>query len=1085
MKIILKHKKPNTLDQTFYIDEGSTITENYNETLDSANIRLSHITSKLNIEPFDKVILRDEEERLPDRYMCIDTYTETMESLDPVIYSYEISLFSETKELEGILLPNLAITQLKNGTHRTIWYYLNTYFSLYAPKVRFSGQTTLQPKYSFNPNVQNKFNVECPEMQWNNPTLREVFTDLMMVVDCIPVLRNNVIDYINLTELKDPIDTTKVNYIQSSQSSEDYVSDLKMDMLNVMQTSTDGIKQTVSRMEYQTFKASADGYVITSDNIIIKTQYPILNIKHLWMIFQNGGLGNGPTTDTQKSTLMFSVDLCNLQTINGLTRKLVYEKTEYNALPIRRYNPSNFNEVNQNISVYFERESNIISGFSNLSKNTWIFNDKQSTLNNLKQLIADYCYSLNGEEGHSNYTDTDAWFSTFFIIEYETTADAVFKAGKDIAPTHERTVTDNQTNAYVDAYNQGFMEYQKVNRLGNHQLYINARYEEDYNNLIKIGDYYNDNIIYQTQYQIYKNHIEVNAVATKNYILKDYFTGVKARVRSWKIADASQSLTRHDLEKYYLEFSDRRKYEYFTYDWNIPNYFLSPLKPTTTIQPLKYCFIRTFDSYGIVQPSEANGYYALDLLGRIIGNSIVFTFGFDDNFTAGKKVSVELDTSNVQVSKFTGDNHFYSFKLINITSEYGGVPLEDTRYVDNNGEFVLMDYHLPIANNLLNFDVPNDIVNSNASGDDYQKTWMLRVCKLPVINYSSFTGMVQFISSPNIYKDNREVIKRSIQYEICSDTHDIVFTKKFLQLQECIRELTASESVPTPYTYSTTIHPSDFVKIGGSRTVDVTIYPPYDGSSEDGTGRYSFKAYNYYDVSLYGKTLDSYSITSGVDGHTNTISFDNSYQDAIHGNCGRFYGTIYTRSNESETAQITFLEHDAETPYWIISKYVSPSGIAGLRVENISATGFTPGPSDTFTVTYNISTGTFLIQIITYTQPASDLTITISYDVIGASIINNNIKIYRDDKDNFNWRNPTLGSAELLSSSSLSITSLGRLTASVAITNPGTASNCCYYITANDNILVGVKGMSTFYLNLLLSRDYNVYDANGEVVDSI
>ena len=144
-----------------------------------------------------------------------------------------------------------------------------------------------------------------------------------------------------------------------------------------------------------------------------------------------------------------------------------------------------------------------MDGWSKLSKKDWLWDAKISTLNILKELISKGCSDVYGQKyiDRSITSYNNSYFSTFFIIEYETTADAVFKAGKDIAPTHERVVTDNQTNAYVDAYNQGFMEYQKVNRLGNKQLYINARYQEDFENIIKIGDYYEDNIIYQTTYQ--------------------------------------------------------------------------------------------------------------------------------------------------------------------------------------------------------------------------------------------------------------------------------------------------------------------------------------------------------------------------------------------------------------------------------------------------------------------------------------------------------------------------------------------------------------------------------------------------------
>ena len=165
---------------------------------------------------------------------------------------------------------------------------------------------------------------------------------------------------------------------------------------------------------------------------------------------------------------MYKNDLCDLLLIDGSHVNLVFEKQEYATLPQRRYNPTDFSEINQNISVYFNREGNTVEGWYNLSRKNWTFNLKISALEIIKSLIVDYCYDVNGV--HAVYPrgsgGDNTYYSTFFIIEYETTADAVFKAGKDIAPTHSREVTDNQTNAYVDAYNQGFMEYQKANRGG-------------------------------------------------------------------------------------------------------------------------------------------------------------------------------------------------------------------------------------------------------------------------------------------------------------------------------------------------------------------------------------------------------------------------------------------------------------------------------------------------------------------------------------------------------------------------------------------------------------------------------------------
>lgn len=1158
MQLILLKKTYDSSDRTFYIDEGSTITENYNETLDSAVIRISHLTSRItDLEPFDKVILRDETHRLKDKYMCVDTYTETIESLDPYIYNYDISLFSETKELENIILPNLSITQLKNNK-RTVSDYLGRYLTLYGPKLRTADGFIA--KYAFDATNYDFtiFDVECPETQWNAPTLREVLTTLMMVVDCIPVVRNNKIGYINLTERKSDISSdSHINYIQRSQSSEDYVSELKMNMVNVMQTSLDGVKQTVNRIEHMTFRTEDDSYVLTDENYCLKTQFPILRVKHLWMYFQllnrKGNVIGSINT--------YKVDLCGILLKNGDVKQVLYEQTEYNALPLVRYNPSNFDTISQNMSIYYTRYSNIISGFTQLSKQTWIFDNKISTLNVLKQLIAEYCNATDGEMYESTsstlVTQTNVYFSTFFDIEYETTGDAVFQAGKKLAQSHERVVNDNQTFSFVDSYNQGFMEYQKANRLGNQQLHINARFTESgfnylifsrvayyrdeskdhyssrnyygwtdedgntiysirtnptistslyskngtnytnigspsrvYNNhLVGIGDCYEDSVVYQCQYQIYDNHIEVNAIATKDYILRDYFTGVKARIRAWNYAPAGESFTRHDLNKYYLEFSLSRKTEpVFTDLAASCSYFVSPLYGTY-IRPLKYAFVRT-ETY----PTTQDNYFALDLSGRIIGNSIVFTFGFDDNFNIAKRVSSELQTSNIRYTELHNPNatppeqdYLVSIRS-DFTNKYGGIPLEDTRYVDGNGEFATLFYQLTYT--MDDEDELQNLVNVDTV-DLTSKSFLYRICQLPEVDSELFEDYDKIEGHKIIRKDNKEVPKLSLQFEFCADTNDILFTKKFLQLQECIRELTEEESQSQEVSFTSEISTSDWVNVGGPKTVNAIVEPPYVAIAGEGV---YYKGYEIYNSSLVGATLSSYSIASDVTGYNNTVTFDNNYtytDPVTHQSVttARFYGTIYTTSGSaSKTATITYQQDTGEGQYWTYSNTYYYANLVGQRVENISVSGFTPGVNDTVNCSFNSATGTFNLYIKTYSQPLSAMNITITYDLIlqDGTYVANTYKIYRGSASNYDWRNPSISNATELSGSSLSLTNYGDLSVKIAISGTSDDEDYAYYITdSDDNILLAVKGASTFYLNQLFTRDYNIYDSDGELVDKI
>lgn len=969
MQIIFKKKKYDGIEKTFYIDEGSTIIENYNETLDSANIRISHIAEHLDIEPFDRVILRDEEGRLNDRYMCIDTYTETMESLDPITYSYEISLFSETKELENYVLPNLSITQLSNGTHRSVLYYLQQYLDLYGPKIRVNGSFVSKFTYSLG----NTFDIDCPEMQWNNPTLREVITDLMMVVDCIPVKRNNVISFMNLTEKKNPIDTTKVNYIQRSQSSEDYVSELRMDMLNVMQTSIDGVKNTCETTEYLTFKAADDGYVVTDNNMILKTQFPILRINHLWMMME-------VAIDEDKFSRTF--DLCNLKTSGDLIKNLVYEYEEFSVLPQRRYEPTDFSEINQNVALYFNRGSNIITGFTKESKRRWWgYGSTNTTLTIIKNLICkdrQYNNIVSGE---------NVYYSTFFKIEYETTVDSVFQAGKLLPTTHERIITDNQTNAYVDAYNQGFMEYQKANRLGNQQLHINARYENDYSNILKIGDYYEDSIVFQTQYQIYKNHIEVNASATKDYILRDYFTGVKARIRSWKIADASQALSRHDLKKDYLEFSFNEKHEYISQSIGIDVYdFMSPFE-NYTVEPIRYCVLYTVDYSNVEYPAGPGERYSVNTIGRIIGNSIVFEFGFEDNLLLDKNVIHTLNINNVVNTSYPpiqggGGYNLLPFRLHHdFTDDYGGVPLEPTRYADDNGEFAIISYNfLTTINQEANVKDMENWTNLQ------EKNFMVDICRRPLINMSNDGSSYTMHNDMTIHKDNREIFKLSTQYEFCSDTNDIMFTKYFLEYQKCIR--------------------NKITMLTGQ-----TTYSPENWTLDTDTGYY-FSNEVVIDEKIANGTLVNQEITGGT--IEDVMIFPTLYNDRV-----------------------------------VIGVVVQTEDISNVSV--------------TLTFAYN------------YEDPNQEKTDTIA--------------IYRLPSDRYDFKNanPDLTDATYIGNESrLFITQVNDYICGLYIDVPEIAvNNSTYYIYCGGKLILAMNQHNRCYLNLLRSRDCNIYDENGEPIDTI
>ena len=808
MKIKILNKNSNKI---FDIDEGSVFTENYNETLDSATVIINNVEEddRLQIEPYDVVeIFKYDGTKW--KCMCVDTYTETMICVNPKIYRYQISLFSETKLLEGVILPNLKITKMP-GINRPIYYYINQYLTEYCPQIRIPDDSSYSLTNKFNWAWENselnhdklsvKFKNECPEMQWNTPTLREVLNNLMMINDCIVILKNGRIEYIDITEIKNTIDDDDehINYVTRSKSSEDYVSELQVDLQNVTNEQLGNVN-TVTRVEYVPFMTEQTEVALKTTTAFVKTKYPIYKIKSLKIMFPGkiGTYDQGASDPTILNKWM-EYDLMTIP-------KLVCEYQEYITRPvIYKYIPGQtyyFGE-SQNLSIYYTRGTNKIEGFFRSTKQLlWM---SSSLFDNLTENIAEQ--KLPSSEWWVPTGNQCEYYQAMFKVEYETLEGCLFRASKGDNPDNQKIVIDNQTNSMIDSYSQGFLEYQKANRLGNEQLQINARYAIT-DTFMEIGDAYENTIIYQVQYQYYKDHVEVNALATKNYVLREYFTGVKSKIRSWKIADGSDALTRHDLSKYYCEFS--WKYHPVKYTGNVPlqliqdsAYFFTPFI-SYNAEPLKYVAIQLTSSrklnipdYYQVNTTIFETYYCLDLINRIVGNSLVFNFGFEDNYYLEK--AIDTSVINLQNQSIDDEGIIDWADTINL----GGEPLEQYGYTDDLGETTICFAtfasglktipYLP-ANDGGTYTDPYDGLIINPANDDrrqfqfycYFRPRIFAESLQQTVTESNKWNYKQIFNSYSYHKDSQEIPKYSTQFEFCSETNDICFTKEFLKRQKAI-----------------------------------------------------------------------------------------------------------------------------------------------------------------------------------------------------------------------------------------------------------------------------------------------------------
>lgn len=772
MYIKIKNKNNNAM---YFIQWGSLLTDNYNEQVDSYDLQIKHLDSEIDIEQLDEVIIYSEDESFSDtsevindvtyytRFYLVDKYKyRQITASNETKYNYSLSLVNEIKALEGIPLPSLKITQLKGTTKRTIYYYLDQYLKEYGTKIRvkINGVVSWQPKYSFSPLVEQRFNIECPEMQWNAPTLRQVFNDLMMVDDCIPTISNGVISFIDLSEEKSPMNQTGINYVEGSGSSDDYINELKIELKNVMQSEQDGVNNSNEVCEYIGFR-NDNVSVINTDNIQIETMNPILEIEQVIMCCPLTYFLL-PSAESNEATYMYAeIDITDI----------VYERAEWQTLPtLFKINLTGLSSDQmgkyQNTSLYFDRQNNVISGFNTTTINfLHLVKQEQPLIYYFNRPYA-LKYLTQAREIDGRLVVKDAWGwsldeikSIMFKIKYKTTASNAMLVSKTIEPSNKRAIVDNQTNSYVDAYAQGILEYMKANRLGNRLKVINARYNNDqYAQMGQLGQTYQGSIIFKREVMYNKEFAVVNYYATDNYVLKDYFTGVKAKIRSWKIVDGSEALERHDILKYYMEF-DYVAHNEDTPNKAVANYFLTPFK-VGGVKLMNKNVVQFTISATTVYPS-ATEYYQLDFVTRISGNSILFTFGMKDNYAVAKYI----DTS--------------------ITDDVGGLPTQFYRYVDDNGENIGGNIYL--NDEITNTGLPNQFTKIT----DLNTLYNIQAPK-PKVGYNQL-GSDRLLFSWNLHKDNSEITRLTTQFEFSTNSTDIVIGSQFLKLQQCIRTIAVAQ----------------------------------------------------------------------------------------------------------------------------------------------------------------------------------------------------------------------------------------------------------------------------------------------------
>ena len=802
----------------FPIDNGCVLEDTYNETLDTATIKLTGISSSdyavlKNLNVYYTALIYSSKDGVNFTFikrMLIDRFVEeNIRVSNPFYYEYEITLFSETKLLEKVILPNISTTKRVSGNPLKVSDYLNEYIKEYSPmkRIKVGNSYKLLSIFYLDQYASNFFSTfYAKDIQLNKPTLRQAITELMIMANCIPVVYSGKISYISLSQRLSDISSSanyakqfaKIDRIKTQQESSEYASEMSLTLDNVTNNEESNVDNFVNVCEMVGFRNN-DSYVLkNADNLQIVTQYPIYNNPRVIMCFNGYYSGQYDVTNHANGLVYHEYDISDL----------VEEKFNWTKKPICYNSPINtIDDLKKykNASLYFNRGSNVIQGFEQKIQYFFIQSWTTFQIEALYKIIGNSFLpqtlfttkrfqldTFDGITAGGGFNDLDFLNCVFFKIEYQTLASVKARIGKSIKNDKFIESIDNQTSSYSDSERLGNYEYSKVNRLGNKTKILSGRFL-NYDDIPVLAQTYGDYVIYKRSIKFLKHEFIVDLFLTENYILRDYFTSVSSKIRSWAIAKGSEALERHDLIKSYAEFSFKRKTEskvaqqnsYFAYSIE---YLTYPFKVYDGVNVLVSTVSNALVSALLTDtsflPTDADFSYCLEERSYIFGNSLLFTFGFSDNYTSSKYIASGNDQA------------------------IGGWGEQDYPYVDDNGENIglkanlidfidagngAVDYNFTWPSNgsskliYSNFDTEQKEAVIDSSNDTTSKQRQLSWQK-PMVGYVK-PANYRLSTKYNNRKDNREITVVTDQIEFCSDTNDIVFGRKFIERQKAVKSV--------------------------------------------------------------------------------------------------------------------------------------------------------------------------------------------------------------------------------------------------------------------------------------------------------
>lgn len=472
--------------------------------------------------------------------------------------------------------------------------------------------TNETPRFTFNEEQAEKYkDVVIPELTLTG-TLFEQLSQIGNCIHAVPRLRNGVIYFDEwgseeITIAQNYWNTKLGDYISNVQSFdiEQYAIAIDSNVDNFVTGNEDILESVIEphEMGYKTIRAESNVVQITDTNAIISTKYPIEKIVSLKVGFANEN------------------NWLNLEIAD-----FVYSSTEYEALssisdgyPTSKAFALKYDVGQKNITGLSFKLPDVINPIFQDYAIENIINKKleiqgESTVNvgSIQQLQFQVTYIpiINGR-----------------AKQYKANIKEISKIG---------TLAYNQSSQKISSTAIGEAMKGAVEKLGNPELtktYLIPQDLSGYITSIKTGQKFDDNYyISIIKREYYPEFIKMELGLSKNFNKLNEYVGVDSEIRFYEISENQVVNTQILYEEFCVIGDDLE-----SYDENVA------ISLKDIALRLQNNFVRKINLVSATGHNGTDKYekIILPLATYSLGNSILVTFGYDDNYSAGLRVERE------------------------------------------------------------------------------------------------------------------------------------------------------------------------------------------------------------------------------------------------------------------------------------------------------------------------------------------------------------------------------------------------------------------------------------------------------------